>query len=141
MSSSWTLLVLLVLTTILIPGLTLETRRGNYRHERQSKIPQKSVARNSVSDSINQLYDSEMTDNFIDLKQFEGDNMQPRQNNFAERRSYSQETRRQERRSFEKNSAKQDREKRIFEKRYAKNNHEEYRQGRELSNDFKVNEK
>merc|ERR1719244_444727 len=162
MSSSWTLLVLLVLTTLLIPGLTLETRRGNYGHERQSKIPQKSVARNSVSDSINQLYDSEMTDNFIDLKQFEGDNMQPRQNNFAERRSYSQETRRQERRSFEKNSVKQDREKRsvekrnvrrnenehrrieeqrIFEKRDAKNNNEEYRQRRELSNDFKVNEK
>merc|ERR1719244_1014119 len=156
MSSSWTLLVLLVLTTLLIPGLTLETRRGNYGHERQSKIPQKSVARNSVSDSINQLYDSEMTDNFIDLKQFEGDNMQPRQNNFAERRSYSQETRRQERRSFEKNSAKQDREKRsvekrnvrrnenehrrieeqrIFEKRYAKNDNEEYRQRRELSNE------
>jgi len=163
MSSSWTILVLLGLTTLLTPGLTLETLRGQNGYERQLKTFQNFSVRKSVSDLINQLYGQnhgpEISSNFIDLKQFNGDSRQGRQNILTERRSYSQETRRQVQRSYEKNNAKQERknspifekrnarrnerehgqiqEQRIFRKKDNRNDKEEFRQNKELSNDFK----
>merc|ERR1719312_1716468 len=163
MSSSWTILVLLGLTTLLTPGLTLETWRGHNGYERQLKTFQNFSVRKSVSDLMNQLYGQkhgpETSSNFIDLKQFNGNSRQGRQNILTERRSYSQETRRQVQRSYEKNNAKQERknspifekrnarryetehgqiqEQRIYRKKDNRNDKEEFRQNKELSNDFK----
>merc|ERR1719312_458438 len=163
MSSSWTILVLLGLTTLLTPGLTLETWRGHNGYERQLKTFQNFSVRKSVSDLMNHLYGlkhgPEISSNFIDLKQFNGDSRQGRQNILTERRSYSQETRRQVQRSYEKNNAKQERknspifekrnarrnerehgqiqEQRIYRKKDNRNDKEEFRQNKELSNDFK----
>merc|ERR1712013_378851 len=138
---------------------TLETWRGQNGNERQLKTFQNFSVRKSVSDLINQLYGPEISSNFIDLKQFNGNSRQGRQNILTERRSYSHETRRQVQRSYEKNNAKQERknspifekrnamrnerqhgqiqEQRIFRKKDNRNDKEEFRQNNELSNDFK----